>query len=399
MSGIAIVIPGADFSAKNLGQVTFLEDVDVASMSINGADAVTGITSTYAASYLPANTNQKGCTWSIESGAQYASINASTGVLTVLEGANANSVTIKATSTFNSAITASKTIAVTYVETVDELTEISISGDSEVGAGGAQYSIIYNPTNSNYKGVTWGISSGSSLASIDQSGNLTVTGSGSVTIQAISTHNTVLTATKTVTVSNAQAAVAITLSSAYPQGILTDIVVADISTAEMEVYFMPRGQGGSGFGSRSSDKSSDSFIIRNNYTSNTRVLGGLYGGVSSSSKTTVSGNIYTCVLNSLGCTIDGTLHSYSGMPTPSTNNTAPIAIGNIYNSDTSSWNSWTEYGGNRIGYIKIKENGILIHNLQPYQNGSDFGFKDLITNKTYSAAGLNNSSYMANING
>ena len=40
MSGIAIVIPGADFSAKNLEKVTFLEDVAVTGITINGALAV-----------------------------------------------------------------------------------------------------------------------------------------------------------------------------------------------------------------------------------------------------------------------------------------------------------------------------------------------------------------------
>lgn len=45
MSGIAIVIPGADFSAKNLGKVTFLEDVAVTGITINGALAAEGMTS------------------------------------------------------------------------------------------------------------------------------------------------------------------------------------------------------------------------------------------------------------------------------------------------------------------------------------------------------------------
>ena len=51
MSGIAIVIPGADFSAKNLEKVTFLEDVAVTGITINGAVSAEGMTSLYTVTY------------------------------------------------------------------------------------------------------------------------------------------------------------------------------------------------------------------------------------------------------------------------------------------------------------------------------------------------------------
>ena len=101
MSGIAIVIPGADFSAKNLEKVTFLEDVAVTGITINGALAAEGMTSLYTVTYHPANTSQKGCVWSVESGSEYASIDASTGVLTIKSGASANNVVIRVTSTYD----------------------------------------------------------------------------------------------------------------------------------------------------------------------------------------------------------------------------------------------------------------------------------------------------------
>lgn len=116
MSGIAIVLANSDFSSLNLGQVTPEEDVELESMSINGDSAINNEdnSATYAVAYTPSNTNQKGVTWSIESGGTYATINASTGVVTVLSGASSSQVVIKATSTQNNSITATKTITVTY---------------------------------------------------------------------------------------------------------------------------------------------------------------------------------------------------------------------------------------------------------------------------------------------
>ena len=128
--GLAVIIQGADFSSENIGQVTFLKEVDVTGITINANSSYTGVSAQLSATYEPFNTNQKGVTWAIISGGSYASIHANTGLLTILEGANASQVTVKATSTFNPSITATKTIVVTYKETVDELTGISINAPS-----------------------------------------------------------------------------------------------------------------------------------------------------------------------------------------------------------------------------------------------------------------------------
>ena len=126
------------------------------------------MTSLYTVTYHPANTSQKGCVWSVESGSEYASIDASTGVLTIKSGASANNVVIRVTSTYDSAVTVTKTVTVTYKETVDELTGISIIGESEVGLDGSPFSISYTPENTSRKGVVWSVVSGSQYASIDR---------------------------------------------------------------------------------------------------------------------------------------------------------------------------------------------------------------------------------------
>ena len=165
--GLAVIIQGADFSSENIGQVTFLKEVDVTGITINANSSYTDVSAQLSATYEPFNTNQKGVTWEIVSGGSYASINANTGLLTILEGANASQVTVKATSTFNPSITVTKTIIVTYKETVDELTGIFINAPSTITGRTAALSVVYNPVNTSLTGVKWKITSGGSYASIN----------------------------------------------------------------------------------------------------------------------------------------------------------------------------------------------------------------------------------------
>lgn len=202
--GLAVIIQGADFSSENIGQVTFLKEVDVTGITINANSAYTGVSAQLSVTYDPFNTNQKGVTWEISSGGSYASINASTGLLAILDGANASQVTVKATSVFNPSITATKTIAVTYKETVDELTGISINAPSTITGRTAALSVVYNPVNTSLTGVKWKITSGGSYASINaDTGVLTILEGASasqVIVEATSVHDNSINATKTITI-------------------------------------------------------------------------------------------------------------------------------------------------------------------------------------------------------
>lgn len=393
--GVAIVLNGCDFSARNLGKVTFLQEAEVTSISITGDSSITGLNATYSASYLPANTNQRSCAWSIISGSEYASIDSATGILTIkATAATAQQVTIKATSTYNSAVTATKTVSVTYKETVDELTGISITGPDVAGLAGAQYSIIYNPSNTSKTGVTWSFISGGSYAGIDQNGTLTVIGSGNVTIQAVSIYDDAIVATKNVAATTSVPAIYLALNLVNT-GILTDIVIPDLNVAEMEGLFMTKTTfGNTGFGSRTSGSSQDRFAF---VTVGAGKFNAMYGGSATgdTSAGLSNGQAIKFVLNKDGVTVDDTHYDYSGTGNLSSNNTAPVALGNIYNNGTSSWH----FTGNtcspiRIAYLKIRENGVLTHDLNPYLDGVDFGMLDSITGRKYSAANIENASYV-----
>lgn len=111
--GIALIVPGVNFSDANLGKVTLQEIIPLTSLSIVGSDEIYAA-KTYTVAYAPANTTQRGIVWSIVSGGTYATIDSSTGVLTPVEGATDASVTIRATSSENSSIYAEKTVTVSY---------------------------------------------------------------------------------------------------------------------------------------------------------------------------------------------------------------------------------------------------------------------------------------------
>lgn len=95
----------------------FKDNVPLQSLSINANNSYTGKTFKPTVSYTPTGTTQKGVTWEITEGSQYATINSSIGVVTIDEDADEAEIIIKATSTYNSLITATKTIIVTYDDT------------------------------------------------------------------------------------------------------------------------------------------------------------------------------------------------------------------------------------------------------------------------------------------
>lgn len=122
--GLAIIVPDVDFSDANLGRVSILDPSALYGVTIIGNSQVTGGSNaaTYDVTYSPSSTEHTGVTWSIVSGGSYATIDASTGVLSVLSGANNSQVVIRATSTYDNTIYADKTIAVTYSGPIEDLT-------------------------------------------------------------------------------------------------------------------------------------------------------------------------------------------------------------------------------------------------------------------------------------
>lgn len=143
--GIAIILNGVDFSNANLGQVTLTDPVSVESISLEkNISSYIGPKFRLAVNFTPIDTTERGIVWNITSGSQYATIDASTGEVTVLSGANANTITVKATSTADPSINATKNIVVTYYE--KEVTLLSW-----IKTGGANYVLTDVSVNSGYE--------------------------------------------------------------------------------------------------------------------------------------------------------------------------------------------------------------------------------------------------------
>lgn len=101
-------------------------------LSIGGVTQITGETCSYTAFFNRANVTTA-TTWSIISGSQYATINSSTGVVTILSGASESEVVLQAVYT---PLTATKTITLTYQAGTSSQTETEIvvneSGDTTI---------------------------------------------------------------------------------------------------------------------------------------------------------------------------------------------------------------------------------------------------------------------------
>lgn len=111
--GLALVLSDVSFADANLGRVTPVQDIPVTALSINAPDTIVGSSYQLVVGYTPSNTSQRGVSWSVTSGSQYASVD-NAGLLTINSAASSNNVTIRVTSTANSSVYAEKTITVTW---------------------------------------------------------------------------------------------------------------------------------------------------------------------------------------------------------------------------------------------------------------------------------------------
>jgi uncharacterized protein YjdB len=161
----------------------------VTGITVTGAGGLTTITTNngtlqLSAAVLPVNATNKAVTWSISSGTDKASIN-STGLVTALDDGTA---VARATANDGSGVYGSQVISIS--NQVILITSIAITGAGGTTIiatenGTLQLSAVVIPSNATNQAVTWSITNGSNLASINAStGLVTANDNGSVTARA-----------------------------------------------------------------------------------------------------------------------------------------------------------------------------------------------------------------------
>ena len=114
--GKAIMVPGADYRNNNLGQVTMADTLPIEAIAIVGDSYVIN-SGKYMAKLFPTFTSQRGISWSISSGGEYAEVD-SDGNVTAKVGASGNTAVLRCESTDNPEIFAEKTLVMTAGEVV-----------------------------------------------------------------------------------------------------------------------------------------------------------------------------------------------------------------------------------------------------------------------------------------
>ncbi len=180
--------------------------IQVTGITVTGAVGSSTITSDngtlqLSASVLPANATNKSIAWSVSSGADKVSVNAS-GLVTALDNGTA---VIRATANDGSGIYGNLTITITNQV-------IRVTGITVTGAGGTtlitslgvtlQLSAAVLPANASNKTVTWAITSGSDKASINSSGLVTAISNGTVVARATANDGSGVFGTLTITISS-----------------------------------------------------------------------------------------------------------------------------------------------------------------------------------------------------
>ncbi len=214
--------------------------VQVTGITVSGAGGLTSITTDdgsiqLSAEVLPANATNKTVTWSISSGTGLATINA-TGLL---RAADNGTITVRATSNDGSGVYG--TLVITISNQILQVTSVIVTG-----AGGANTIITNNgslqmsaealPLNATDKTVTWSISNGTGLATINPAGLVTAVGNGIVTVRATTNDGSGVFGTMVITISNQ--IVSVTVINVTGAGGSTTIS-ADNGTLQLNAEVLP----------------------------------------------------------------------------------------------------------------------------------------------------------------
>lgn len=171
-----------------------ISEIKVEQISITGTDIQNGKTSTMVAAIMPENATNKDVTWSVSD--ETIAVISATGILTAN---NNGTVTVKATAADGSGVVATKQISITgFIITVSQIT---VSGNDITTGASTQMTAVVAPSTAANQNVTWTVSD-ITIASISESGMLTVKNNGNVMVTATAKDGSGVSGTKTISVSS-----------------------------------------------------------------------------------------------------------------------------------------------------------------------------------------------------
>jgi uncharacterized protein YjdB len=178
-------------------------NIPVTGITVSGAGGSTTITTDngtlqLSAAVSPSNATNRSVTWSLTNGTGQATITSAGLVTAMVNG----TVTARATANDGSGVYGTLTLTIT--NQVIPVMSISITGQQTISTdnGTSQLTATVLPSNASNKSVTWTIASGSAYAAISQSGLVTATGNGTVTVRATANDGSGIYGTFTITISN-----------------------------------------------------------------------------------------------------------------------------------------------------------------------------------------------------
>jgi uncharacterized protein YjdB len=173
------------------------------------------------ATVVPANATDKTILWTIANGTGQASIN-STGLVSAVEN---GTVTAIASASDGSGINGTFLINISNQTTsVTGITVSGTAGSTAINTDNGSLQLIAEvlPANATNKNVTWSISNGAGLASVNSSGLVTAADNGNITVRATANDGSGVYGTLVITVSNQIVPVTgITITGAGGQTVIT----------------------------------------------------------------------------------------------------------------------------------------------------------------------------------
>lgn len=265
------------------------------------------------------------------------------------------------------------------------LTALAIDGPSAIVTPETtgQYSVIYTPSDTSEKGVSWSVVEGAGIASIDSNGLLSVSGTGTIKIRATSSIRPSIYAEKTIITQAYTPLEDLTDRLNFPQSggyYVTGITLAEGDYVKLKFARLSNNSIGFFVGSRQlANADDDTSSVEINTAG--KVLVKLFGTKWEAQNAVTLNTRYTIVAKQSGVTCSPSLGTFTQGAYAYTQGYPLCIDGILYANNNVGYNGGT---GDIFGIEIYGADDTLKHRLIPQ---SDLTWLDEVTNQSYSKTG------------